>query len=419
MAVNEPLPGTSDLWEPEVLDWVTLENQSRNIFSRYGYAELRTPIFERTDIFVRNLGNETDVVQKEMYTFQDRGRRSLTLRPEGTAGVIRAIANKGLEQGEEARVFYFGPMFRGERPAAGRRRQFHQIGVEAVGANSPWMDAECIAMLVHFLAELGISGGKVLLNTRGLPEDRPRVSQALQDYFSPHSKDLCEDCQRRLSSNVWRMLDCKNPACHEIALDAPQILSLLGEESRIFFDSVCQGLSELAVTYELAPRMVRGLDYYVHTVFEITHPGLGAQDALAGGGRYRISLPGDKKVLEGIGFAAGMERLLLARESLGLQSAVPARTDTYIISLGTSAISTGLRLAGELRSLGLGGRVKADFSSRSLKAQMRSANRENASRVLILGEEEISQGSVICRDMKTSNQVTIPTSGLTSWFSQD
>ncbi|NLZ62429.1 MAG: histidine--tRNA ligase [Lentisphaerae bacterium] len=418
MAVNEPLPGTSDLWEPEVLDWINLEKQARNIFSRYGYTELRTPIFERTDVFVRNLGNETDVVQKEMYTFQDRGGRSLTLRPEGTAGVMRAIANKGLEQGEEARVFYFGPMFRGERPAAGRRRQFHQVGVEAVGSDSPWMDAECIAMLVHFLAELGIHGSRVLLNTRGLPEDRQAISQALLDYFQPHSNALCEDCQRRLSTNVWRMLDCKNPACHEIALGAPQILSLMGEASRTFFAEVCAGLTELGVEYELAPRMVRGLDYYVHTVFEITHPGLGAQDALAGGGRYRISLPGDKRTFEGIGFAAGMERLLLARESLGLQSPPSNRTDTYIVSLGAPAIPVGLRLAGELRQAGLGGRVKADFSNRSLKAQMRSANREGASRVLILGEAELSQSSVICRNMTTSEQVTLPVGELKNWFLQ-
>ncbi len=416
MAVNEPLPGTSDLWEPEVLDWINLENQSRDIFARYGYAELRTPIFERTDVFVRNLGSDTDVVQKEMYTFQDRGGRSLTLRPEGTAGVMRAIANKGLEQGEEARVFYFGPMFRGERPAAGRRRQFHQIGVEAVGSNSPWMDAECIAMLAHFLDALGIRGSRVLLNTRGLPEDRPAISQALFDYFHPQSKNLCEDCQRRITSNVWRMLDCKHPDCHQIALGAPQIIDLLGEESRVFFNQVCAGLSELGVEFEFAPRMVRGLDYYVHTVFEITHSGLGAQDALAGGGRYRISLPGDKRTFEGIGFAAGMERLLLARENLDQQSASAGKIDTYIICLGTEAIPAGLRLAGELRHSDLGGRIKVDFSNRSLKAQLRSANRERSNRVLILGEAELSQGSVICRDMGTSAQITLPVDKLHDWF---
>ena len=407
MAVNEPLPGTSDLWEPEVSDWILLENTAREVFPRYGYSELRTPIFERTEVFVRNLGTETDVVQKEMYTFQDRGGRSLTLRPEGTAGVMRAIANRGLDQGEEARVFYFGPMFRGERPAAGRRRQFHQVGVEAVGADSPWMDAECIAMLIHFIEELGIQGGKVMLNTRGLPEDRDTVSAALKEYFLPHVGGLCEDCQRRLDSNVWRMLDCKNPACHELALNAPKILDLLSESSRDFFARVCQGLRDLGVDFELAPRLVRGLDYYVHTVFEITHSGLGAQDALAGGGRYRISLPGDKRTLEGIGFAAGMERLLLARESLGLKTEAGAQTDTYLISLGDNAILPGLKLAGELRTRKLGGRVKADFSARSMKAQMRTANREGASVVLIQGDDEIAKGVVTCRNMKTSEQVTV------------
>ncbi len=418
MAVNEPLPGTSDLWEPEVSDWLLLENTAREIFPRYGYSELRTPIFERTEVFVRNLGSETDVVQKEMYTFQDRGGRSLTLRPEGTAGVIRAIANRGLDQGEEARVFYFGPMFRGERPAAGRRRQFHQVGVEAVGADSPWMDAECIAMMTHFVEELGISGGKVLLNTRGLPEDREAVSAALKDYFLPHASELCEDCQRRIESNVWRMLDCKVPGCHEIALNAPKILDLLGDSSRDFFASVCQGLRDLGVDFELAPRLVRGLDYYVHTVFEITHSGLGAQDALAGGGRYRISLPGDKRTLEGIGFAAGMERLLLARESLGRKAEMACQTDTYLISLGDKAILAGLKLAGQLRQQKLGGRIKADFSGRSMKAQMRTANREGAQVVLIQGDDEIAKEVVTCRNMKTSEQAIMPLAELPAWLNK-
>ena len=418
MSVNEPLPGTSDIWEPELSDWVLLENKAREIFSRYAYSELRTPIFERSDVFVRNLGSETDVVQKEMYSFKDRGGRDLTLRPEGTAGVMRAIAHRGLNQGEEARVFYFGPMFRGERPAAGRRRQFHQIGVEAVGSDSPWMDAECIAMLTHFLQELGISGSKVLLNSRGLPEDREAVSSALKEYFRPKLPELCEDCQRRLETNVWRMLDCKNPACQQTALQAPKILDLLSESSREFFKRSCEGLAELGVDYEVAPRMVRGLDYYVHTVFEITHSGLGAQDALAGGGRYRISLPGDKRCHEGIGFAAGMERLLLARESLGLQSAAKPEADTYIVSLGENAIAAGLRLADELRRLGLGGRVKADLSARSMKAQMRSANREGALVVLILGEDEIARAEVSCRNMQSSEQLRLPRTQLHDWLKQ-
>jgi len=416
---TEPLPGTSDLWEPEVLDWVELEKAARTIFPRYGYSELRTPIFERTDVFVRGLGDETDVVQKEMYTFQDRGGRSLTLRPEGTAGVMRAIANHGLEQGSEARVFYFGPMFRGERPAAGRRRQFHQVGVESVGTVSPWMDAECISMLCHYLDTIGVTGGKVMLNTRGLPEDRPAVSAALKEYFAPHAHEMCEDCQRRLNTNVWRMLDCKVPTCHEIALGAPNILSLMGAESRSYFDHVCAALDNMGIQYELAPRLVRGLDYYVHTVFEITHSGLGAQDALAGGGRYRLQVPGCKAPMEGIGFAAGMERLLLARASLGKAATGTIGCDTYIVAMGDEAIPAGLQLADKMRHADCGSRVKADFSGRSLKAQMRSANKEGARWVLMLGADELAKQEIICRNVNDSSQNTVSLDNVCSWLKEN
>ncbi len=408
MASNtEPLPGTSDIWEPETLDWIALENAARNVFHRYGYGEIRTPIFERTDVFTKSLGDETDVVQKEMYTFQDRGGRSLTLRPEGTAGVIRAIANAGLEQGEEKRVFYFGPMFRGERPAAGRRRQFHQVGVETVGSNNPWMDVEVIAMLCQFLDSIGIKDSHVNVNTRGLPEDRARVTEALKAYFSPKIGEMCEDCRRRLDTNVWRMLDCKNEPCKSFAADSPKIVDLLGEESRTYFDKVCRGLHEVGVEYEFAPRLVRGLDYYIHTVFEVTHSGLGAQDALAGGGRYRIQFSGSKSPIEGIGFAAGMERLLLARQSLGITAPEVRDADIMVLGLGESAVLPALQLAQTLRGEFAGLRVKADFSARSMKAQMRGANRARAQVALILGEDELAQGTVVCKMMENSEQETI------------
>ncbi len=404
----EPLPGTSDLWEPRVRDWVRLERVARDVFSRYGYGELRTPIFERTAVFTRTIGTDTDVVQKEMYTFEDRGGRSLTLRPEGTAGVIRAIANRGLGQGEEHRVFYMGPMFRGERPAAGRRRQFHQIGVECVGSCQPLADVECIAMLVHFLKETGIRDGRVLLNTRGLAEDRPRVARSLVEHFSPSLHAMCEDCRRRLNTNVWRILDCKTECCRAIVRTAPHMLDLVGDESRRFFESVCRGLDELGVYYELAPRLVRGLDYYVHTVFEITHSGLGAQDALAGGGRYTISPPGAKSPIEGVGFAAGIERLVLALRSAGAEPADSRGTDVYITVPGTGAENTGLSLAQQIRANCPGLRVRADFSGRSMKAQMRTANKLGARYVLILGEEERARNLVLCKDMNTSEQEAVP-----------
>lgn len=413
---SEPLPGTSDLWEPEVSDWVALEGAARRVFGAYGYGELRTPIFERTDVFVRSIGDETEVVQKEMYTFEDRGGRSLTLRPEGTAGVIRAVANSGLTQGDEKRVFYMGPMFRGERPAAGRRRQFHQIGVEAVGPSDPVIDAECIAMFVQFLDEIGVTGSRVMLNTRGIAEDRVAVSAALRAFFAPRVAGMCEDCQRRLDTNVLRMLDCKNEACQALVVDAPKMIDLVCAESREFFARVCGCLDQLGVDYELAPRLVRGLDYYAHTVFEVTHSGLGAQDALAGGGRYSIIPPGSNKPVDGVGFATGMERLLMARQSLGIGGAVRPEADVYVVSLGETAVAPGLALAQEIRRSDLALRVRAETSGRSMKAQMRTANRLGVRLALIQGESELAEGQVVCKNMVTSEQASVPRAGVVAWL---
>ena len=413
---NEPLPGTSDIWEPEVREWVCLETAARDIFARYGYGEVRTPIFERTDVFVRSIGDETDVVQKEMYTFEDRGGRSLTLRPEGTAGTMRAIACRGLADGEQLRVFYLGPMFRGERPAAGRRRQFHQVGVEAVGGCDPYEDAEAIAMLVHYLDAIGVQGGRVRLNTRGVAEDRAAVSAALRQHFEPQAQAMCPDCQRRLAANVWRILDCKNPACQALVDGAPKMVDLVSAESRDYFAAVCRGLDHLHVAYELAPRLVRGLDYYVHTVFEVVHSGLGAQDALAGGGRYRITLPGAKKALDGVGFAAGMERLLMARESLGLTAQAGAAADVFIVALGEVAGVAALELAQQLRRSTAGLRVLAGLGARSLKAQMRAANRAGARWTLIIGDSELAAGTVVCKNMAASQQESVPREAVLDWL---
>ncbi|MDX9980418.1 MAG: histidine--tRNA ligase [Lentisphaeria bacterium] len=416
---SEPLPGTSDLWDAEIGDWLVIEEAARRVFSAYGYGELRTPVFERTEVFVRSLGDETEVVQKEMYTFADRGGRSLTLRPEGTAGVIRAVANSGLGQGDEKRVFYMGPMFRGERPAAGRRRQFHQVGVEAVGPRDPVLDAECIAMFVQFLDEIGVSGARVQLNTRGLGEDRARVAAALREFFAPRIGEMCEDCQRRLDTNVLRMLDCKAEGCRDIVAGAPNMIDLVGDESREFFARVCRCLDQLGVNYELAPRLVRGLDYYIHTVFEVTHSGLGAQDALAGGGRYSIVPPGATKPVDGVGFAAGMERLLMARQSLGVAVPPRAEADVYVVSLGEASVAPGLVLARDLRQAGLGLRVRTETAGRSMKAQMRTANRLGARLVLIQGESELAAGEVVCKNMVSSEQVTVARAAVVAWLREN
>ena len=400
----EPLPGTSDIWFPEVAAWADLEAVARQTFALYGYGELRTPVFERTDVFVKGIGDQTEVVQKEMYTFEDRGGRSLTLRPEGTAGVMRAIANQGVAEGTEKRVFYLGPMFRGERPAAGRKRQFHQIGVETVGRFNPAVDAECIAMLADFLEQAGIPQTRILINSRGTAADRERVIDALTTYFQPLIGAMCDDCQRRLNTNVWRILDCKSKECQSPVAGAPAIVDLLSEESQDFFRQVCQYLDAQGVKYEVAPRLVRGLDYYEHTVFEVISDAedLGAQNAIAGGGRYSISLTGVKKPMRGVGFAAGIERLLLAKGAVEMVPADLGAVDVYVAAVGKEALPAGLKLAGNLRKDGF--RVLAETDGRSLKAQLRTANRIDARMVIILGENELRTGTALVRNMADSEQ---------------
>ncbi len=412
----DPVPGTGDIWEPEASEWVFLENAARDVFQTYSYAELRTPVMERTELFVRGIGEDTDVVQKEMYSFEDRGGRSLTLRPEGTAGVIRAIANAGLNPGEEKRIFYNGPMFRGEKPASGRRRQFHQVGVEAVGSANPFVDAESILMLLHYLDRVGVTNRRLLLNTRGLPEERKSVEDVLSGYFSPYTDQLCADCQRRLQTNVWRILDCKNEGCQPIIKQAPVISDYLSQESRQFFSDVCDALSRVGVEYEIAPRLVRGLDYYQHTVFEVIHDGLGAQDAIAGGGRYRLNVPGLKKPLEGVGFAAGTERLIMARQHEGQYQPARMGPDVYLANLMEGAIPEGLALAEKLRNAGW--RVYAETENKSLKAQMRKADKLGAMVAVIRGEEEVNRGVVTCRDLTSSEQTECTEATLHQWLEQ-
>lgn len=401
---TEPLPGTSDILPGEAVQWRALEAYAHEVFAVYGYGELRTPVFERTEVFLRTIGDETDIVQKEMYTFEDRGGRSLTLRPEGTAGVMRALANLGFGQGDEHRVYYLGPMFRGERPAAGRKRQFHQVGVECVGKSGPELDAETIEMLMRYLGAIGLKQTRLLLNTRGVAEDRVRAAAVYRDFFSGRVAAMCEDCRRRLESNVWRILDCKVEGCAEIAAGAPGMTELLGDASRDYFARVCACLESLGVPYALDARMIRGLDYYEHTVFEVVHEGIGAQSSVAGGGRYLIQPPGCKAPVPGVGFAAGMERLLLAlaEEGAGGPDAGNESVDCYLVGLGAEALRANLALARTLRDAGL--RVLANLEDRGMKSQMRNANKVGARHVLIRGGDELARGVVVCKDMVSSEQ---------------
>jgi histidyl-tRNA synthetase len=403
---TEPIPGTSDIFPEESGEWRILEEAANRIFSRYGYGELRTPVFERTNVFLRSIGTETDIVQKEMYTFEDRGGRSLTLRPEGTAGVLRAVANAGIPQGDERRVYYQGPMFRGERPAAGRKRQFHQIGVECVGKVAPAIDVECIAMLMDYLAEIGLDKIRLLLNTRGVKEDRAVASEALVGYFRDRIEPMCDDCKRRLDTNVWRILDCKVETCREVAEGAPLITDQLSDASRDYFQQVCTGLDALGVEYTQDPRLVRGLDYYEHTVFEVVYEGIGAQNAIAGGGRYKITPPGVTKPVPGVGFAVGVERLLLARQDLGVKGSDETGIDVYLVGLGPEAQAMNLRIAQVLRAQGK--TVMMDLEGRGMRGQMRTANKLGARHTYILGEDELARQVIVYKDMQNSEQSEIP-----------
>lgn len=398
----QPLQGMADLGPPEIDRWVALEQEARRVLALYGCDEIRTPILERTELFVRSLGDETDVVQKEMYAFTDRGGRALAMRPEGTAGVMRYVASKGQEAGD-ARLFYIGPMFRAERPQAGRRRQFHQLGVEAIGKPSPTADAEMIALHAHLLHAWGLSKCRIRVNTRGLPEDRATAQQALRARLEPHRAALCEDCRRRLDTNMLRVLDCKNAACRAILNGIPPLITFMSVEARAYLDEVVRQLELLGLPVERSPNLVRGLDYYLHTVWEITHPALGAQDALAGGGRYKLTFCG--RAVEGVGFAIGLERALMALEA----EHPPARPDrlplVWLVSHGPSALAENLRLMQTLRRHQVPCRMCLD--ERSVKAQFRAADRARASRVIVRGEAEMAKGTYVLKDLANGKQQEI------------
>jgi len=405
MANNEfqPLQGMSDIHAPDVWLWQMIEERSRKLFRCYGYEELRTPSLEKVSVFKRSIGDTTDVVQKEMYAFEERGGRELALRPEGTAGTIRHLAGLG-EEGLNARVYYIAPMFRCERPQAGRKRQFHQVGVEATGAPNPLADAECIALQQHLLEEWGLTGSKILINSRGTKEDQKLISENLRRLLDPQRGELCEDCQRRMDENVLRVIDCKNEGCRKIAGELPEMRSFMTQESQAYLDTVIETLGQMGVEVEYDRSLVRGLDYYVHTVWEITHGALGAQNAIAGGGRYEIAL--GKKAVPGVGFAMGMERVITSLEACGITAEQFApECGVWLVSLGDAALAENMKLAKELRSRGI--RCGMELETKSMKAQMRKADRSGAATVIIRGEDEVSAGTVVVKDMDEGSQETI------------
>jgi histidyl-tRNA synthetase len=417
MTTLKAVRGTRDLLPPETALWNRIEATARAVFARYNFGEIRTPIFEDTALFARGVGEETDIVSKEMYTWEDRARaqsektQTLTLRPENTAGVVRAyIEHKLGETGQLQKLYYIGPQFRRERPQKGRYRQFSQIGAEVIGppsagSESPLRDAEILEMLATLLDELGITGWKLELNSVGSAADRARYNEVLRTALDSVVSRMCEDCQRRAVTNPLRVLDCKVPADQPIIDTLPVIADSLDEASRLHFAAVMAALDAANVPYTRNHRLVRGLDYYTRTTFEFTHGGLGAQNALLGGGRYDglSEMLGGPRA-PGIGFAMGEDRLVLTLTALN-QGAAPPQVDAFIAPLGESLNPAALALAQELRRAGL--RIELGDGSFRLKKSFEAADKAARS-IVILGEDELQSGILTVKNFATGIQTKVP-----------
>ena len=401
MSKIQRIKGVADLFEPESAAYTYMEETARRVFSRYGYEEVRIPVIEKTELFARSIGEETDVVQKEMYTFDDRKGRSITMRPEATAGVLRAyIDNKAMQSASGVtKLFTFGPMFRYERPQKGRMRQFHQIDAEVIGTDAPEADAELLLMLRTFLNEIGLKALIFEINSLGCRDCRPDYRQALTDYFEGLGEaGLCEDCIRRSKTNPLRVLDCKVPACNEAVKNAPNVRDHLCGDCRTDYERAKELLDAAGATYVENDRLVRGLDYYVGLTFEVTSHDIGAQTAVAGGGRYDglIRDLGGKDE-PATGFAIGMERLAML-----LPEIKPRATDFYVALLDDAGMDIAVKLSQELRERGLAGEM--DFTSGSMKSRLRAANKKNAAFCLLIGKDEIESGNVTIKDLATGEQ---------------
>ena len=408
----QAVKGMKDILPGEMGAWRRLEEAFRSTVERYAFTEVRPPIVESTELFVRSIGQETDIVEKEMYTFKDRGDKSLTLRPEGTASCVRAYIQHSVSNKEPlTKWYYLGPMYRRERPAKGRYRQFYQGGVEVYGDAGPYVDAEVIDMVVAFVQSIGIEDVEVLVNSLGSGDSRKNYTQALLSYFAPQKNNLCADCQRRLESNPLRVLDCKVPSCQAIAAQAPIIVDHLGAEDREHFQGLTSTLDTLGTPYRVDGRLVRGLDYYTRTLFEVRDlsGNLGAQNAILGGGRYDNMI----KSLGGpntpaIGFAMGLERLLL---SMPEQQEAP-RLDAFVIAAQPTVRVEAALLATEIRKAGF--KIESDLRGNSLKSQMRRADKIGANIVLILGEDEINQGQVQLKNLRDKTQQSVSRADIAS-----
>lgn len=400
--------GTGDILPGQVEKWRYIEKIMRSLGQDYNYEEIRTPVFEHTELFERGVGEDTDIVEKEMYTFLDRGERSVTLRPEGTAPVVRAyLENKLYAQPQPVKLFYMGPMFRYDRPQAGRFRQFHQVGVEVFGSHHPAVDAEVVAMAMGFCDRVGLTNLELHINSVGCPQCRPGLRKILQDFFEPRRPELCTNCQERWARNPLRIIDCKNGSCRDIAAGAPSIADCLCSDCQAHFAGVRRYLDILQVPYIINHKLVRGLDYYTHTAFEIMAPDIGAQSSIGGGGRYNglIEVCGGPSI-PGVGYALGLERVLLAMEKQGVDVESAGGPDVFVVILDPADKEKAVEILSALRSEGISS--DQDYQDRSLKAQMKYASKLNSKYTLLVGGRELERGSALLREMQTGEQEEVP-----------
>jgi histidyl-tRNA synthetase len=386
-----------------LMRWV--EERSREIFDIFGYLEIRTPLLEEAEVFTRSIGEDTDICEKEMYSFIDRGGKNISLRPEATASIIRAYIEHTLHAEKDiVKFYYMGPMFRGERPQKGRQRQFHQIGAEIIGSSGAYLDAELILNLQAMLKNMKVTGFKILLNSLGCASDRASYKKKLTSYLDKAKAGLCDDCVRRAKTNVLRVLDCKRESCKAVVKKAPSILDSLCKTCKTDYEGVKSILSGMDVSFKEKSDLVRGLDYYTNTIFEVVHPSLGTQDAIAAGGRYDdLSKQMGGPDVGGSGYAIGVERLLLTVDRANIPFSLPR---VLVISVDEASREQAFKITDKLRLAGVP--CEMDLSGRSLKAQMRKANKEKRKYIIMIGEEERKSGNLLLKDMETGEQESLP-----------
>lgn len=399
--------GTQDVSPYESYKWLLLENKLREVVDQYGFKEIRTPTFEHTELFLRGVGDTTDIVNKEMYTFEDKGKRSITLRPEGTASAVRSVLEKGiLNEGLPLKAYYILSCFRYEKPQAGRLREFHQLGIELFGAQDYTADAEVIATGARILKELGLTAVKLNINSIGCPNCRPKYHEKLKEYFARHIDGMCPDCKARFEKNPLRLLDCKEEKCSAIAKNAPVVIEHLCDECHDHFEGLKKTLDAMGVDYQINTKIVRGLDYYTKTVFEFVYDGIGSQGTVCGGGRYDglfEELGGNH--VPAVGFGMGLERLLLTLEAEGISLGEDSVPEIFFANIGEAAKVYAFTLAEKARAEGL--RAQSDLMGRSLKAQMKYADKIKAVYTVVLGDDEVEKQTAVAKNMLTKEQITL------------